>query len=374
MLLDRVSPPLMLKIKRWAYLLFLFVPALPPIGWFFGEFFDLPNLFSLFGVFVIFGVVPILDLIFGQETNNPGEEHEKPEFVDSKWFIWLPLTAVPIQIALLIWSTWLFANYEAFSLLGKLGFALSVGACSGVHAITIAHELVHKNTQLETWAGGLLLALVTYAGFKVEHVRGHHVHVSTPMDASSSRYNQSVYPFVCTAFVENFKNAWRLEAKRLHNRKLPALHWSNELIWWYGISALITVGLWLAFGPLGAVFFLLQSFFAAAELEVINYIEHYGLHRRKQADGRYERVTPEHSWNSDYFLTNMFLFQLQRHSDHHAFPRRRYQMLRHFDNSPQLPAGYATMVVLALFPPLWRRVMNPRVEAYYKGELDQLAA
>lgn len=375
MLLDRISvtPPQMLLIKRWAYVLFLCVPALPPVGWFFGELAGMPDLFSFFGVFVIFAFIPTLDWLFGRETNNPSEEHEKPEYADSKWFVWLPLVAVPVQIALLIWSSWLFVTYDAFSLIGMFGFALSVGACGGINAINIAHELIHKTTKLETWAGGLLLALVSYAGFKVEHVRGHHVHVSTPLDASSSRYNQSVYPFLRTAFVENFKNAWRLEAKRLHGRKLPAFHWRNELIWWYSISTLFMVGLGVAFGPLASLFFVLQSFFASAELEVVNYIEHYGLHRRKLPDGRYERVTPEHSWNSAHFVTNIFLFQLQRHSDHHAFPRRRYQMLRHFDNSPQLPAGYATMIVLALVPPLWRKVMNPRVEAYYKGELEQLA-
>jgi len=376
MLLERISvtQPTMLQIKKWAYTLFLFVPALPPIGWFFGELAEKPNLFSLFGVFVIFVFIPLMDWLFGRETNNPSEEQEKPEYADSKWFFWLPLTSVPAQLALLIWSSWLFVSYDQFSLLGKCGFVLSVGACGGVHAINIAHELIHKTTKLETWCGGLLLAMVSYAGFKVEHVRGHHVHVSTPMDASSARYDQSVYPFLKQAFVENFKNAWRLEAKRLHSRQLPALHWRNELIWWYSISALLMIGLGLAFGPLAALFFVLQSFFASAELEVVNYIEHYGLHRRKTPDGRYERVTPEHSWNSAHLVTNMFLFQLQRHSDHHAFPRRRYQMLRHFDNSPQLPAGYATMVVLALIPPLWKRVMNPRVRAYYKDDLEQLAA
>lgn len=374
MLLDRVSPQMMMRIKRWAFLVFLFVPMLPPVGWFLGEFFGLPDLFSFFSVFVIFGFIPVMDFVFGQERTNPGEEHEQEAYADSKWFVVLPLLAVPVQLALVIWSAYTFATYEAWSLIGQFGFILSVGCAGGINAINIGHELVHKTTRLEQWAGGFLLALVTYAGFKVEHVRGHHVHVSTPLDASSSRYNQSVYPFLRNAFVQNFLNAWRLEAKRLHNRKLPAFHWRNELIWWYAISALVCTGLIAAFGPLAGLLFVGQSFFAAAELEVVNYIEHYGLHRRKQADGRYERVTPEHSWNSDYFLTNMFLFQLQRHSDHHAYPRRRYQMLRHFDQSPQLPAGYASMVVLALIPPLWRRVMNPRVEAYYRDDPEQLAA
>ncbi|MDF5936049.1 fatty acid desaturase [Pseudomonas aeruginosa] len=153
---------------------------------------------------------------------------------------------------------------------------------------------------------------------------------------------------------------------------LPALHWRNELIWWYAISALFLLGFSLAFGWLGAIFFLGQSVMAFTLLEIVNYVEHYGLHRRRLDNGRYERTTPEHSWNSNFLLTNLFLFHLQRHSDHHAYAKRRYQVLRHYDSSPQLPNGYAGMIVLALFPPLWRAVMDPKVRAYYAGEEYQL--
>ena len=242
----------------------------------------------------------------------------------------------------------------------------------GIIAINLGHELVHKDPKIENWSGGLLLASVCYAGFKVEHVRGHHVNVSTPEDASSSQYNQSLYQFLPHAFVHNFINAWRLEKQYLARKGHKNISYHNELIWWYAISALMAVsfGLWL--GWMGAVFFLAQGFVAAFTLEVINYVEHYGLHRRMDDKGRYERTTPAHSWNSNYFLTNIALFQLQRHSDHHAYAKRRYQVLRHYDESPQLPAGYAGMYVLAFFPPLWKKVMNPRVEAYYQGEMDQL--
>ena len=225
---------------------------------------------------------------------------------------------------------------------------------------------------LAALAGGLLLAAVCYAGFKVEHVRGHHVHVSTPEDASSSRYGQSLYSFLPHAYKHNFLNAWRLESERLKRKGLPALHWRNELIWWYAISALFLLGFSLAFGWLGAIFFLGQSVMAFTLLEIVNYVEHYGLHRRRLDNGRYERTTPEHSWNSNFLLTNLFLFHLQRHSDHHAYAKRRYQVLRHYDSSPQLPNGYAGMIVLALFPPLWRAVMDPKVRAYYAGEEYQL--
>jgi alkane 1-monooxygenase len=146
----------------------------------------------------------------------------------------------------------------------------------------------------------------------------------------------------------------------------------NELIWWYAISGLFALSFFLLWGWMGALFFLLVGFVAGSTLEVINYVEHYGLHRRILDNGKYERITPAHSWNSNYFLTNLALFQLQRHSDHHAYGKRRYQVLRHYEDSPQLPGGYAAMYVLALVPPLWKKVMNPRVEAYYRGEMDQL--
>ena len=273
--------------------------------------------------------------------------------------------------ALLVWSMLELAS-GTFSLVGSIGWIVSIGIVGGL-GINVAHELIHKDEKLETRAGGFLLSLVSYAGFKVEHLRGHHVHVSTPEDASSSRYNQSLYNFLPQAYARNFINAWKLEAKRLEKKGHSALSWRNELIWWYSITALAFTAFTVAFGWLGAAFFLGQSFIALNLLEIVNYLEHYGLHRRKLENGRYERTGPEHSWNSNYFLTNVFLFHLQRHSDHHAWAKRRYQILRHHDVAPQLPAGYSAMIVLAMFPPLWRRVMNPRVEAYYEGEEHQLA-
>ena len=265
------------------------------------------------------------------------------------------------------------ADVEAWVEAHKPDFIfMAAGTVGGIIAINLGHEFVHKDAKLENWMGGLLLASVTYAGFKVEHVRGHHVHVSTPGDASSSRYDQSVYQFLPRAFKHNFLNAWKLEKQYLERKGKKNLSAANELIWWYAISALFTLAFGLAFGWMGVLFFLAQSFVAAFTLEVINYIEHYGLHRRVNDKGRYERVTPAHSWNSNYLLTNLALFQLQRHSDHHAYAKRRYQVLRHYEESPQLPGGYAAMYVLALVPPLWKRIMNPRVEAYYEGELDQL--
>jgi alkane 1-monooxygenase len=322
---------------------------------------------------VVFGVIPLLDFVVGRDPANPDESSEVPALEAQGYYRLLSLATVPMLLAMLFWSGWVFVSYEAWSWLGQLGWVLSVGTVMGAIGITVAHELIHKDPQLEQRAGGLLLAAVCYAGFKVEHVRGHHVHVSTPEDASSSRFGQSLYAFLPHAYKHNFLNAWKLEAERLKRRGLPALHWRNELIWWYAISALLLLGFALTLGWLGALFFLGQAVIAFTLLEIVNYVEHYGLHRRKLDNGRYERTNPHHSWNSNFLLTNLFLFHLQRHSDHHAYAKRRYQVLRHFDDSPQLPNGYAGMIVLALIPPLWRAVMDPRVRAYYAGEEHQLS-
>jgi alkane 1-monooxygenase len=209
----------------------------------------------------------------------------------------------------------------------------------------------------------VLLTSVGYPGFKVEHVRGHHLHVATPEDSSSARLDESVYAFVPRALWRNVRNAWRLEAQRLRARGHSPWSARNEMVRWYALWLLFMAAFAATGGVRALGFFLLQGVIAAATLEVINYVEHYGLERREVAPGRYERVTHHHSWNAPQRYTNWLLFNLQRHSDHHAVARRRYQALHHHDDSPQLPAGYATMFVLALAPPLWRKVMNPRALA-----------
>lgn len=362
---------ILLTLKKYSYLIAMVPLFLPPLLLAAGQATDLVNLFSWGVPVVVFGIIPILDMLLGKDSLNPDEETDVPRMVGERFYKAITLGWVAGFAALLVWSMLELAS-GTFSLVGSIGWIVSIGIVGGL-GINVAHELIHKDEKLETRAGGFLLSLVCYAGFKVEHLRGHHVHVSTPEDASSSRYNQSLYNFLPQAYMRNFLNAWKLEAERLQRKGQKALSWRNELIWWYSISALALAGFTIAFGWLGALFFLGQSFIAFTLLEIVNYLEHYGLHRRKLENGRYERTGPEHSWNSNYFLTNVFLFHLQRHSDHHAWAKRRYQILRHHDVAPQLPAGYSAMIVLAMFPPLWRRVMNPRVEAYYEGEEHQLA-
>ena len=332
------------------------------------------NLFAYFPLAVAYIAIPIADYLIGTDITNPDSDIDASQMGHPLYYRLLTLACVPIHIAILITGIVMIANTPALTLVGQIGWMISIGVMSGTLAINVGHELIHKKTRLEQWAGGLLLSTVCYSGFKVEHLRGHHVNVSTPADASSARYNQSVYAFLPQAYWHNVLNAWKLEAKRLRGKGLPALHFRNELLWWHAITLAIGVAFWVYFGAIGLIYFLVQSFVAITQLEIVNYVEHYGLHRRKLSNGRYERPTVQHSWNSSYLLTNLIFFQLQRHSDHHANPGRRYQLLRHFDESPQLPGGYPSMVLLALVPPLWRRIINPRVQAYYAGEEHQLTS
>ncbi|PCJ47303.1 MAG: alkane 1-monooxygenase [Moraxellaceae bacterium] len=365
----KMNPNVMISLKKALYLLVFGFAYVPYAGYQYGHETGYYDFFAWWGIIVFFVFLPIIDHLVGKDPANPSDAQVE-KMSQQKWYALLTLAVVPIQAITLIYGAYIFSTTENFSLIGQIGWILSCGIVSAILAINVGHELIHKNSRLETWAGGLLYASVCYGGFKVEHVRGHHVQVSTPADASSARYGQSLYKFLPHAYWHNFLNAWKLESKRLKGKPLQV---RNELIWLYGISFSILIAFSVAFGWKGAVFFLGVSWMSFTVLEIINYVEHYGLHRRKLENGKYERTTAAHSWNSNYLVTNMGLFHLQRHSDHHAFPKRRYQVLRHFDESPQLPTGYAGMLLLALVPPLWFKVMNPRVEAYYQGEEWQLS-
>ncbi|GAA5213469.1 hypothetical protein GCM10025776_02180 [Corallincola platygyrae] len=229
--------------------------------------------------------------------------------------------------------------------------------------ITAAHELIHKRSQFEQLSGGLLLSLTCYASFKIEHIYWHHAHVATPVDPTTAKYNQSLYRFLLTVFRHNAVNGWKLEAQRLNKRGFSFWSWHNQLFWYYGISVILAGLAFVTFGALGLFVFLAQSLVAITLLETINYIEHYGLVREERRPGRYEPVAPHHSWNAPYRFSNLLLIQLQRHSDHHAFAQRPYYALQHHEAAPQLPAGYPFMVLIALCPPLWRKVIHPRLKA-----------
>jgi alkane 1-monooxygenase len=273
---------------------------------------------------------------------------------------------VPLQYAALVAACAWWAG-GALSWAESLGLALTIGGIGGI-AINTAHELGHKRGRAERWLSKVALAQTFYGHFYVEHNRGHHVQVATPEDPSSARLGESFWAFLPRTVVGGLASAWSLEAKRL--RRLGRGTWSlhNDVLNAWAMSVALFAALVGAFG-LGIVPWLVfQALFGLSLLEVVNYIEHYGLLRQKTPGGRYERCRPEHSWNSNHIASNVLLYHLQRHSDHHAWPTRRYQALRHHDAAPQLPAGYPAMILLAYVPPLWRRVMDPRVLEHYGGD------
>ena len=365
-LLANELPPA-LRRKQWAYAIVFLPLLLPWQGLHYGAITGHELLFWYWTPLVVFGLVPIADFLLGRDTVNPSDEQARA-IAGRRWYVWLTLLCLPLQLWNVVSGVVVAVGLD--SVAAWFGWTLSIGTISSVMAITVAHELIHKNEKREQLAGGVLLATVCYGGFKIEHVRGHHVHVSTPEDASSAQYGESLYGFLPRAICRNVRNAWRLEAQRLQQKGASVWSRHNELLAWHGLSAAFALALFAGFGWPGLLLFLGQSLVAIVLLETVNYIEHYGLQRRRGNDGRYERVTHQHSWNSSHRLSNLLLFHLQRHSDHHAFPKRRYPILRHFDDSPQLPAGYPAMVVLAWLPPLWFAAMNPRVRAYYRDEQD----
>jgi alkane 1-monooxygenase len=237
---------------------------------------------------------------------------------------------------------------------------LNAGAVGGF-GINLGHELGHKHNRLERWLALLALAPSAYGHFTIEHNRGHHAQVATPEDCASARMGESIWRFVWREMPGSAQRAWRLEAQRLSSAGLRVFSLHNQILQGLLITALLWTSLVLWLGWVVMPFVCLTALWTNFQLTSANYVEHYGLLRLKQADGHYERCQPRHSWNSNHVFSNWILFHLQRHADHHAHAARRYQALRHVDDAPQLPSGYAGMFLLAYVPPLWFAVMHPRL-------------
>ena len=356
--------------KRYWWLLSVLYPlqAVMPVGlhaatgaeaWFF-----LP-------LFANYVVAPLLDRVIGEDTNNPPEEVIM-QLEQDHYYRRLTYIVVPLHvITFLVCTTYALTqdlSWWAFVLL-----AVVAGMVAGL-AINTGHELGHKNTKLEKTLSKIALAVPAYGHFTVEHNRGHHLLVSTPEDEASARMGESIYRFAMREIPGAFRRAWKIEFERLRSRNLPPWHYSNPILQSYAISVAVAVVLVATFGWPALVFLLIHHAFAYWQLTSANYIEHYGLLRDRTVKGRYERCEPHHSWNCNFIFSNLVLFHLERHSDHHAHPLRRYQSLRHFPDLPQLPNGYFGMYVLACFPFLWFRVMDPLLMSlpHINGDLEKV--
>jgi alkane 1-monooxygenase len=350
--------------KRYAWLLGLLIPTLPFLSWALVHVTGL-GLFWFYGPMLVFGVFPPLDLAFGLDARNPPDSVIK-WLEQDRYYRWCTYLYIPIQYAGLVFACWLWAHGH-LSTLDDIGLALTVAMVSGI-AINTAHELGHKRASLERWLSRVALAQSGYGHFYIEHNRGHHVRVATPEDPASARLGESFYAFLPRTVIGSLRSAWELEAVRL--RRMQRGPWSvhNDILGAWAMTVVLFAALTAVFGVVVLPYLVIQAVVGFSLLEVVNYLEHYGLLRQKRDDGRYERTRAEHSWNANNMASNVLLYHLQRHSDHHANPIRRYQALRHVDEAPQLPTGYAGMILLATIPPLWRRVMDHRVLEHYRGD------
>ena len=358
--------------KKLGFALAFGPTLLPVLGWWLGAATGWMVLGAWLTLLVVYGAVPFVDHWVGEDDRNPTDD-DVPALDANRYYRILTFLVVPAQVFNLLFCGYHFVEGTG-GIWAQLGWLASAGTVSGATTITTGHELIHKATKSERWTGGLLMASVGYATFVPEHLYGHHRHVATPEDGSTAYLNEGAYHFIGRSLRTNFRRGFEIAAFRAKKQGHGAWSWGNEMVpLTLATLAMAAVSLLIG-GWMGLLFFVGQGFLAICLLEVINYIEHYGLMRAKLPNGRYERVAPRHSWNANHVFTNNLLFQLQRHSDHHANGSRRYQTLRHFEEAPQLPFGYATAVVVALVPPLWKAVMNPRVaRARAGGDMGALA-
>lgn len=313
--------------------------------------------------------VPLLDRLLGQDPNNHAEE-DVPALEADGYFKAALFCALGGSIAALCAAIY-YAWWADLSLWGLAALSISCMGFGG-GLINLGHELGHKRGRSDRWAASLALGIAALPHFNVEHNRGHHRHVATPEDPASSKMGENFYQFMLREQPLTWVRGWQLESQRLAKMGKPLLSPENEIIPGVLIGLAFFSAVGLLFGPLILGFALFSAWLGHMNLSLANYIEHYGLLRDKDPSGRYEPPRPQHSWNQNALVSNLFTFQLQRHSDHHAHPSRSYQCLRHFDDVPQLPWGYYEMFLLAYIPPLWFRVMDPRVIRWAGGDLNKI--
>ncbi|WP_067720298.1 alkane 1-monooxygenase [Nocardia yamanashiensis] len=326
------------------------------------------EVFWWIGPIIVLIVIPVLDWVVGEDGSNPKDE-DYELLSNDRYYRWCTYLFLPVQLVGLVIASAMWAGSD-LSVVDKLGLAATLGFVSGI-GINAAHELGHRSEQLERWLSKIALAQSGYGHFFVEHNRGHHARVATPTDPASARLGESLWEFLPRSVIGGFRSGIGIERDRLRRKGHRWFSIHNHILQAWSMTLVLFGTLIAIFGWALLPWLLLQAVIGVGLLETVNYVEHYGLLRRRRPNGRWARTSPRDSWNSDRLVTNIFLFHLQRHSDHHANPGRRYQTLRTSEEAPQLPAGYATMLLLAAVPPLWRYVMDQRVLAHYDGDISQ---
>jgi alkane 1-monooxygenase len=315
----------------------------------------------------------LLDALLGLNTDNADPAIEEGRLT---WYRAITLIWAPAQFVTLFGLIWYVTHTGHLSSLEKIVLFFGVGVITGTVGINYSHELMHQKNKAERTLGDLLLAMVLYSHFRSEHLLVHHRYVGTPRDPVTARYNEGFHRFFPRVLRQSLTSAFKAEREMLARRDLPWTDLSNPFFrYWALQGAMLLLAIVLG-GWAGLALFLWQAWIAIWQLELVNYIEHYGLTRKHLGDGKYEHVKPQHSWNAAQKASNWLLINLQRHSDHHYKPDRRFPLLQNYTDAeaPQLPHGYPLMTMAAMVPPVWRRIMNPRVrrwrEMYYPEITD----
>jgi alkane 1-monooxygenase len=314
---------------------------------------------SFGSVYVSFVLIPLFELILPQRTTNHKEEDEE-ERSKNHFFDVLLYSHVPILYALVFYALYYFQTHT-LTPLETVGMAYNIGILVGGFGINIGHELGHRNTPFEQNLSKLLLLPALYQHFFIEHNRGHHKNVATDLDPASSRLGENLYAFWWRSVTGSYMSAWQIENEQMKRENKAVMSWSNSMIRFHVYQTAYLLTIFFVFSFSAILMAIMFGVFGFLLLETVNYIEHYGLRRKQLANGRFEPVMPHHSWNSDHELGRIVLFELTRHSDHHYKATRPYQILRHFDESPQLPFGYPLSMIASLVPPLWFAMMNNRI-------------
>lgn len=343
-----------MRIRALKYTAVLTLPATVAVA------FLRNDAFTFLPLVYAFGIVPLIELFIQPDASNLGNAELELVKHDPLYDALLRVQ-VPIQYAFLVWFFFAVSE-EGLSGLALAGRISAMGMLCGVVGINVAHELGHRSSRLDQFLAKALLLSSLYTHFFIEHNRGHHRNVATPDDPASARKGENLYVFWWRAVTVGYLSAWKLERERLSRSNLPFWSLHNEMIRFQLAHLLLIAAIVPVFGLMTALWFVSAALIGGLLLETVNYIEHYGLQRRVNERNRYERVMPSHSWNSNHVMGRILLFELSRHSDHHFKASKPYALLDHMHEAPQLPTGYPGMMLLALVPPLFFKVMNQRVD------------
>jgi len=317
--------------------------------------------YTFMTVIYAFVFIPALEILLKESNEEMSDEVKKNRSMDIFFDILLYLN-IPLVFSIFFLS--LNMLFYSTSSIEIIGIIVSTSIMMATNGINVAHELGHRKSFFSRTCSKLLLIPSQYMHFYIEHNFGHHVNVGTKEDPATAKYKQSLYSFWITSVIGQYISAWKLQLKLLKISKHHFFSIKNDMMFYPIFQFLFICLIYFNYGLTVTIYSLVISVISFLFLETINYIEHYGLSRKKDENGRYERIKTVHSWNSNHVVGRLVLYELTRHSDHHFISSKKYQVLESINESPQLPYGYPTSILLSMVPPLWFKIMNPRVKSY----------